>query len=94
MKKIINDLPFESGDEVLVLINGLGATPLLEQYIIERKVDQILEREGISAYKTLVGDYFTSLEMAGFSITLTKLDDELKELLDEPAVSPLVNFTS
>ena len=94
MDEILEDLPFESGDEVLVLINGLGATPLLEQYIIERRVAQILEREGISTYKTLVGDYFTSLEMAGYSITLTKLDDELKELADAKGVSPLANFVS
>ena len=94
MDKILEDLPFKSGDDVLVLINGLGATPLLEQYIIERRVTQILDHENINAYKTLVGDYFTSLEMAGFSITLTKLDEELKELLDAPAESPLANFTS
>ena len=94
MDKILEDLPFQAGDDVLVLINGLGATPLLEQYIIERRVDRILEKENINAYKTLVGDYFTSLEMAGFSITLTRLDEELKELVDEPAKSPLANFVS
>jgi len=91
-EKVIEDLPFESGDEVLVLINGLGATPLLEQYIVERRLSLILEEEGIKAYKTLVGEYFTSLEMAGFSITLTRLDEELKELLDREASSPLVSF--
>lgn len=94
MGKILKDLPFQPGDQVLVLINGLGATPLLEQYIIERRVNQILKEENIEAYKTIVGDYFTSLEMAGFSITLTKLDEELKELVDVPAVSPLANFVS
>ena len=94
MEKILEDLPFESGDEVLVLINGLGATPLLEQYIVERRVNQILDEENISAYKTLVGDYFTSLEMAGFSITLTRLDEELKEMTDVKAESPLANFVS
>jgi dihydroxyacetone kinase-like protein len=92
VEKVIEDLPFKSGDEVLVLINGLGATPLLEQYIVERRLNQILEEEGIKAYKTLVGEYFTSLEMAGFSITLTRLDEELKELLDREASSPLVSF--
>ena len=89
MEKILEDLPFTSGDEVVVNINGLGATPLLELYIIYRKVYQILKDTNIKVHRAYIGEYFTSLEMGGFSITLTKLDDELKRLIDAPARSPL-----
>jgi len=77
MEKILEDLPFTSGDEVVVNINGLGATPL------------ILKDTNIKVHRAYIGEYFTSLEMGGFSITLTKLDDELKGLIDAPARSPL-----
>jgi len=89
MEKILEDLPFTSGDEVVVNINGLGATPLLELYIIYRKVYRILKDTNIKVHRAYIGEYFTSLEMGGFSITLTKLDDELKRLIDAPARSPL-----
>lgn len=85
MERILPDLPFKSGDEVSVLINGFGATPLLELYIIYRKVYQMLEQENIKIYKSYVGEYITSLEMGGYSITLTNLDQELKRLLAAPA---------
>lgn len=86
--KIINDLPFNSGDEVSVLVNGLGSTPLEELYIAYRKVHQILEGKGIKIYRNYIGEFATSMEMAGFSITLLKLDSELKGLLDFKAYSP------
>lgn len=79
---IIPDLPFESGDEVVVLISGLGSTPVMEQYIVYNDVVKILEEKGIKAYLSYVGNYFTSLEMAGVTCTLMKLDDELKECMD------------
>ncbi|BER91485.1 MAG: phosphoenolpyruvate---glycerone phosphotransferase subunit DhaK [Candidatus Atribacteria bacterium] len=82
--KVIEDLPFKSGDEVVVLINGLGSTSLLEMYICFRKVNQILADHNIKVHRTYVGEFFTSLEMGGFSVTLTKLDDELKRLIDAP----------
>lgn len=82
--KVIEDLPFKSGDEVVVMINGLGSTSLLEMYICFRKVNQILADHNIKVYRTYVGEFFTSLEMGGFSVTLTKLDDELKRLIDAP----------
>ncbi len=82
---ILPDLPFNSGDEVCVLISGLGSTPLMELYILYRKFAMILKDKGISVYKSYVGNYFTSLEMAGATFTVMKLDDELKELLDHPA---------
>ena len=88
MDRILNDLPFEKGDEVAVLVNGLGATPLDEQYIVTRKIDQILKAKGMVAYRYYVGEYATSLEMAGLSISLIKLDDELKECIDYPVNTP------
>ena len=89
MDRIINDLPFRSGDKVSVLINGLGATPLQELYIINRKVSEILYKYKMRKVITYVGEYFTSLEMAGFSITLTRLDDNLEKLILAKADSPL-----
>jgi len=87
-EKIVADLPYQAGDEVAVLVNGLGATPLMELYIVNRKVSEVLAAKGIKVHKTYVGEYMTSLEMAGCSVTLLKLDAELKELLDEPADTP------
>lgn len=88
MEPIIADIPYKSGDEVAVLINGLGGTPLEEQYVVYRKVDEILKAKGIRPYKVYVGEYATSLEMAGMSISLLKLDGELKKLIDKPANTP------
>ena len=79
---ILPDLPFNSGDEVVVLISGLGSTPLMEQYIFFNDVEKLLSEKGISLYKSYVGDYFTSLEMAGITLTMMKLDDELKKCID------------
>lgn len=93
LNKIIADIPFAAGDEVAVMINGLGATPMMELYIVNRKVAEILAENSIAVAKTYIGNYMTSLEMAGFSITLLKLDDELKQLLLAPADTPaLVQF--
>lgn len=85
---ILRDLPFSRGDEVSVLINGLGATPKEELYILYRRVAQVLRNEGISVYRVYVGEFATSLEMAGASISLLRLDDELKRLLAKPANTP------
>ncbi len=79
---IIPDLPFNSGDEVVVLISGLGSTPLIELYILFKDVQRILKEKGINIYISYVGNYFTSLEMAGATLTLMKLDDELKACID------------
>ena len=86
--QIVADLPYESGDEVAVLVNGLGATTLDEQYIVTRRIDKVLADKGISVHRYYVGEYATALEMAGFSISLLKLDDELKEMLDSDAKTP------
>jgi len=81
-KVILPDLPFTSGDEVVVLISGLGSTPVMEQYIVYNDVAKILDGKGIKIYHSYVGNYFTSLEMAGITCTLMKLDDELKLCID------------
>ena len=72
------------------MINGLGATPDMELFIVNKKVQEILKGKGIKVYRTFVGEYMTALEMGGFSVTLLKLDDELKSLLDHP--SDAANF--
>jgi dihydroxyacetone kinase-like protein len=88
MNSILTDLPFEADDEVSVLINGLGATPLEELYIVFRKVASILKEKGIKIYHPYIGEFATSMEMAGMSISLFKLDNELKNLLKKPAQTP------
>ncbi len=88
MTAILEDLKPESGDELAVMVNGLGATPPEELYIMYRKVYDMLADKGISVYRPYIGEYATSMEMAGASITLMKVDNELKSLLDHPARSP------
>jgi dihydroxyacetone kinase-like protein len=85
---VIDDLPFKPGDEVAVLINGLGGTPQIELYICYRKVRKMLDEREIKVGRSYVGEFFTGLEMAGFSVTLMRLDEELKELLKAPADTP------
>ncbi|MCP4404491.1 MAG: dihydroxyacetone kinase subunit DhaK [bacterium] len=85
---ILKDLPYQRGDEVSVLMNGLGATPKEELYVMYRKVNEMLNAEGISVYHAYIGEFATSMEMAGASISLLKLDDELKRLLAKPANTP------
>jgi dihydroxyacetone kinase-like protein len=84
---ILPDLPFQRGDEVALLISGLGSTPVMELYILYRDVATLLEKEGIGVYVSYVGNYFTSLEMAGATLTLMKLDEELKRCIDYEADS-------
>ena len=89
-QRVIADLPFESGDEVAVLVNGLGATPPEELFILYNRVHDILGEHGLKVWKTYVGEYATSMEMAGASLTLLRLNDEFKALLDTPAFSPFL----
>lgn len=81
---IVEDLPFESGDEVLLFVNSMGGTPLIELYIVYRKAVELLEAKGIKVVRNLIGPYITSLEMAGASITMLKMDDDLIKLWDAP----------
>jgi phosphoenolpyruvate---glycerone phosphotransferase subunit DhaK len=85
---IVEDLPFESGDKVLAFVNGMGGTPLIELYIVYRELNRFLQQRDITIERRLIGDYITSLEMAGCSITLLKLDDELTRLWDAPVDTP------
>lgn len=85
---ILEDMQLNENDEVAVMINGMGATPEMELFIVNRKVQQLLKEKGINVHETFVGNYMTSLEMVGCSVTLLKLDEELKELLAAPANTP------
>ena len=91
--KVLADMLLITGDEVAVLVNGLGGTPLMELYIVNRRIAEVLGAMDIKVVKTFVGNYMTSIEMAGFSISVIKLDEEMKELLLAPADTPaLVQF--
>ena len=85
---LLPDLPYSSGDEVAVLVNGLGGTPKEELYIIYNELHKILSDKGIKVFHVYVGEFATSMEMQGFSISLCKLDSELKDLLAKPAHTP------
>ncbi len=85
---ILDDVPFKKGDEVSILMNGLGATPLEELYVLYRSVHAMVEERGIKVFNVYVGEFATSLEMAGASISVCRLDEELKGLLSKPARSP------
>jgi dihydroxyacetone kinase-like protein len=85
---ILDDLQPQSGDRLAVMVNGLGATPPEELYVIYRKVHEILTGSGLTIHRAYVGEYATSMEMAGASLTFFRLDDELAELLDHPANTP------
>ncbi|SHH44652.1 dihydroxyacetone kinase subunit DhaK [Clostridium grantii] len=88
IEKILKDMPVSKKEKVAVMINGLGSTPNMELYIVNKRVSEVLLEKGINVHKTFIGEYMTALEMAGFSISILKLDDELIELLDEPSNTP------
>jgi dihydroxyacetone kinase-like protein len=88
VNEVVKDLPFKEGDEVNVIVNGYGSTTLMELFIINRKTHQLLKDLGIGIHRTEVGNFLTSQEMAGCSVTLMRLDAELKECFDAPAVTP------
>lgn len=91
-KAVSEDLPFKAGDRVALMINGMGGTPISELYIAYREADLLCEEAGLVVAKNYVGNYCTSLEMAGFSLTLLQLDDEIECLLNEPAEIPVRVF--
>lgn len=86
-REVLSDLEIE-GEEVMTIVNGMGATPLMELYVVNRRLQEILGERGTETWKGWVGDYMTSLDMAGCSITVLELDEELKELLDTSADTP------
>jgi dihydroxyacetone kinase-like protein len=88
LDRILDDMPVGDGDEVAVLVNGLGATPYMELYILYRKVAQLLKGRGIRIHRSYVGEYVTSLDMAGASVTLLRLDEELRRLVDALCETP------
>ena len=92
MTPILDDLPFSSGDRVLAFVNGMGGTPLIELYVIYNKVAQLCAERGLKIERNLVGSYITSLEMAGTSITLLKLDDEFTRFWDAPVHTPALRW--
>lgn len=88
VETILKDMPCEKGAETAILINGLGSTPLDEQYILARSVIRILDEKGVKVYRSWVGEYATSMEMAGASISICKVDEELKKWFDMPVHTP------
>ncbi|HEX9123553.1 MAG TPA: dihydroxyacetone kinase subunit DhaK [Actinomycetota bacterium] len=85
---VVEDIPFKSGDKVLAFVNGMGGTPLIELYLVFNEVHKFLKGRGIEISRNLIGNYITSLDMQGFSVTLLKMDDELTKLWDAPVKTP------
>jgi phosphoenolpyruvate---glycerone phosphotransferase subunit DhaK len=92
VEPIVADLGLKAGDSVLAFVNGMGGTPLIELYVAYNSVNRILEGKGLSVGRSLVGNYITSLEMAGFSVTLLRLDDQLTRLWDAPVHTPALRW--
>ena len=90
VREILDDMPLAEGDEVAVLINGLGATSIEELYILNNSVRKQLEAKGIKVYRSWTGEYATSMEMMGASISICKVDDELKGYFDYPVDTPFI----
>ena len=90
--RIITDLPYKANDEVAVIVNGLGGTPMMELYIVFKKVTDYLAKKNIRIFRNYIGEYVTSLDMAGCSISLLRLDEEMKRLLLAPLDIPLHIF--
>ncbi|MGO1996880.1 MAG: dihydroxyacetone kinase subunit DhaK, partial [Staphylococcus equorum] len=88
MQNILKEGLYNADDEVIVLVNGLGATSQMELYIINKEVDEILKEQNIKTYKSYVGNFITSMEMGGFSVSLMKLDETLKTCMDHPVDCP------
>ena len=90
--RILDEMRPSEGDRVAILVNSLGGTPQMELYILNRRLRQRLQARGITVHRTLIGHYYTSLDMAGVSISMLHLDDELRELLDHPCKSPALTI--
>ncbi|WP_280358972.1 dihydroxyacetone kinase subunit DhaK [Nocardia otitidiscaviarum] len=92
VEPLLSDLPYRSGDRVICFVNGMGGTPLLELYVMYNEVARVLRAHGVEVVRSLVGPYVTSLDMAGCSVTVTRVDDELLELWDAPVRTPALNW--
>src|SRR5690606_16958646 len=92
LEPILADLPFREGDRTLLFVNGMGGTPLLELYSAYGHAERVLADRGITVERRLVGNYITSLEMQGMSITLLRLDDQMRELWDDPVHTPALRW--
>ncbi len=92
MQPILEDLPFKAGDKVLLFVNGMGGTPAIELYVVYRKACEIATKHGLKIARNLVGSYITSLDMAGCSITLLKLDDDMAQFWDAPVHTPSLRW--
>jgi dihydroxyacetone kinase-like protein len=92
VEPVLADLPFTNGDKVIAFVNGLGGTPLLELYVMYNEVNRILTGHGVQVARSLVGSYITSLDMAGTSVTLLKVDDETLSLWDAPVRTPALRW--
>ena len=90
--QIVGDVPFAAGDEVAVMVNGLGATPLQELYLLNNAVAACVEAKGLKIHRTFVGNFMTAIDMAGASVTLLRLDAQTKALLDAPADTPALKI--
>jgi dihydroxyacetone kinase-like protein len=87
-ESVLEDLDVDGGEEVLTIVNGMGGTPQMELFVVNRRLQALVDEHGLETWDAWVGDYMTSLDMAGCSITVCVLDDELKELLGAPADTP------
>ena len=92
VEPVLSDLPFAKGDPVIAFVNGLGGTPLIELYLMFNEVQMILDQHGVPVARSLVGSYITSLDMAGVSVTLLRVDDELLSLWDAPVNTPALRW--
>lgn len=92
-ENVLDDLDLGEGEEVVTMVNGMGGTPLSELYIVNRKLQSILDDRGVETWDAWVGDYMTSLDMMGCSVSVLRVDDELKELLGAPAETPGLTVT-
>jgi dihydroxyacetone kinase-like protein len=85
---VVDDIPFKKGDQVLAFVNGMGGTPLIELYVVFNEVNKFLQGRGVTIVRNLIGSYITSLEMAGCSITLLRMNDDFIRLWDAPVKTP------
>ncbi|MGW5239351.1 dihydroxyacetone kinase subunit DhaK [Monashia sp. NPDC004114] len=92
VEPIVADLPFAKGEPVIAFVNGLGGTPLIELYVMYNEIQQLLDQHGLPVARSLVGSYITSLDMAGVSVTLLRVDDELLSLWDAPVNTPALRW--